>query len=149
MKLSAQKFIESKIKDLFTFNAFDTKQQYPIWMIAEWMDEFVKINKPTEDPDGTLSVESIKDLTAKYIENEYPGRDFLELEIGHAFKNYSMGLQEGYILGKKLISCKCCGKFLKVLQEEPARICMNPECDEYCKVQANEDIKGTSKSNQD
>jgi hypothetical protein len=30
--------------------------------------------------------------------------------------------------------CKCCRKELKV-REEPSKVCMNPECDEYCKLQ--------------
>jgi hypothetical protein len=30
--------------------------------------------------------------------------------------------------------CKICGNEMKV-RVEPLKVCMNPECDEYCKVQ--------------
>ena len=34
-----EKFIRSKIENDLTFNCFDTRRQYPIYELVEWLDE--------------------------------------------------------------------------------------------------------------
>jgi hypothetical protein len=40
----AEAFIASKIKDRLTFNAFDHVQSYPIWLLADWMQDFAALH---------------------------------------------------------------------------------------------------------
>ena len=40
----AEEYLRSKITDDLTFNAFDIKQAYPIWLLAKWIEEFATIH---------------------------------------------------------------------------------------------------------
>jgi len=57
---TAEEFIRSRIKNELTFNAFDTVQQYPICMIAEWAYEFSLQQPEKEQPSDDRKIATPK-----------------------------------------------------------------------------------------
>ena len=72
---TAEEFIRSRIKNELTFNAFDTVQQYPICMIAEWAYEFSlqqpEKEQPSDEPDISTYPEKFQRWVYNNIRDDY------------------------------------------------------------------------------
>ena len=101
---TAEEFIRSRIKNELTFNAFDTVQQYPICMIAEWAYEFSlqqpeKEQPSDEDIEGWLDVEF---ALYKYPKNRRERKVNTMQHLIRDFIKYSLkAMRDGKIPGKK------------------------------------------------
>jgi len=101
---TAEEFIRSRIKNELTFNAFDTVQQYPICMIAEWAYEFSlqqpeKEQPSDEDIEGWLDVEF---ALYKYPKNRRERKVNTMQHLIRDFIKYSLkAMRDGKIPRKK------------------------------------------------